>query len=223
MVGRRAMADPELAREVASQGHTVGTHTWSHRNMSTLTPPHARAEIDLGVSAVRRAARSPIAPFFRFPYLVHDEAMLAHLTTRNLAAFSIDIDPFDYRTQDSSRVIRDVIRRVLSNKKGIILFHDVESSTARGLKAVLDELRARDIRIVHLVPSRTAETIAAYDAFVAEPLNDARRELLTRRSSYWPLTKSGELVVGIPASARGGQATVSVRPVPQSKVPPAQP
>ncbi len=52
------MADPELAKEVARQGHTVGTHTWSHRNMSTLTPLHARAEIDLGFSAVRKCCRS---------------------------------------------------------------------------------------------------------------------------------------------------------------------
>jgi peptidoglycan-N-acetylglucosamine deacetylase len=201
MVGRRAMADPELAKEVARQGHTVGTHTWSHRNMSTLTAPHARAEIDLGFSAVREAVGAPIAPFFRFPYLVYDEAMLAHLTARNFAAFSIDIDPFDYRTHDPSRVVRDVVRRVLSNKKGIILLHDVEPSTARGLKIMLDELHARGIRIVHLIPRGTAQTIPVYDAFVAKPLSDAARALLAKRSTYWPLTKAGDLVVGIPVSA----------------------
>lgn len=210
MVGRRAMADGALAQEVARQGHTVGAHTWSHRNLNTLTPQHARAEIDLGFSAVRRAVGAPIAPFFRFPYLAHDKPTLTYLNTRNLAAFSIDIDPFDYRTRDPSRVIRDVVRRVLSNKKGIILLHDVEPSTASGLKTLLDELRAQGIRIVHMVPRGTAETIPAYDAFVAEPLDDARRELLTKRSSYWPLTKSGNLAVGIPVSAKGGQSKVSV-------------
>ena len=204
------MADPELAKEVARQGHTVGTHTWSHRNMSTLTPPHARAEIDLGISAVRQAVGAPIAPFFRFPYLVHDQAVLAHLTTRNLAAFSIDIDPFDYRTQDPSHVVRDVVRRVLSNKKGIILLHDVEPSTARGLKTLLDELHTRGIRIVHMIPSGTAQTIPVYDAFVAKPLNDADRDLLTKRSTYWPLTKAGDLAVGVPVSAKGSQTKVSI-------------
>ena len=221
MVGRRAMADPELAKEVAHQGHTVGTHTWSHRNMSTLNPPHARAEIDLGFSAVRKAVGAPIAPFFRFPYLVHDEAMLAHLTTRNVAAFSIDIDPFDYRTQDPSRVVRDVVRRVLSNKKGIILLHDVEPSTARGLKIMLDELHTRGIRIVHLIPSGTAQTIPVYDAFVAKPLNDTDRDLLTKRSTYWPLTKAGDLAVGLPGTAKGSQTRVSIPSSPERPQPPA--
>ena len=118
MVGRRAMADPALAQEVARQGHTIGTHTWSHRNMSTITTMHALAEIDLGFSAVRRAVGAPIAPFFRFPYLVQDEAMLAHLGSRNLAAFSIDIDPFDYRTRDPAQVVRDVVRKVDVGQEG---------------------------------------------------------------------------------------------------------
>ena len=221
MVGRRAMADAGLAQEVARQGHTIGAHTWSHRNLNTLTPLHARAEIDLGFSAVRSAVGAPIAPFFRFPYLAHDEAALKYLNTRNLAVFSINIDPFDYRTRDPSRVVRDVVRRVLSNKKGIILFHDVEPSTANGLKTVLDELRAQGIRIVHIVPTGTAKTIPAYDAFVAKPLNDASRKLLTTRSSYWPLTKSGDLVVGIPVSAKGGLTKASVPSSPDPPRPPA--
>jgi peptidoglycan-N-acetylglucosamine deacetylase len=203
MVGRRAMADPASAQEVARQGHTVGTHTWSHRNMSTITSQHALAEIDLGFSAVRKAVGAPIAPFFRFPYLVQDETMLAHLRARNLAAFSIDIDPFDYLTRDSSRVVRDVLRRVTSHKKGIILFHDVQPSTAGALKTVLDELYARGIRVVHLVPKGTAQTVAAYDAFVAKPLSDASRAMLTNRSTYWPLTRDGDLIGGVPVFAKG--------------------
>jgi hypothetical protein len=37
---------------------------------------------------------------------------------------------------------------------------------------------------------------------VARPLTDAARDLLTRRASYWPLTKEGELVLTLPGSAR---------------------
>jgi peptidoglycan/xylan/chitin deacetylase (PgdA/CDA1 family) len=202
MVGRNAMANPDLAQEVARQGHTIGTHTWSHRNMSTIAPAHAVAEIDLGISAVRHAVGAPIAPFFRFPYLVQDEAMLAHLARRNVAAFSIDIDPFDYRTRDSATVVRDVVRKTVAARKGIILMHDVQPSTAGALKTVLDELQARGFRVVHLVPKESVETVAAYDAFVARPMNDQTRELLTQRSTYWPLTKDGQLIGAVPVSTK---------------------
>ena len=124
------------------------------------------------------------------------------MRSRNVAAFSIDIDPFDYRTRDPAQVVRDVVRKVATAKKGIILLHDVEPSTAGGIKTLLDELQARGIRVVHLVAKGKAETVATYDAFVAKPLTDGARDLLTRRSSYWPLTKDGELVLTMPGSAR---------------------
>ena len=33
VVGRMAVADPEMVREYARLGHTVGIHTWSHANL----------------------------------------------------------------------------------------------------------------------------------------------------------------------------------------------
>lgn len=204
MVGRNALAHPDVAQEVARHGHTVGTHTWSHRNMSTIETAHALAEIDLGFSAVRHAVGGPIAPFFRFPYLVQDDAMLAHLAKRRVAAFSIDIDPFDYLTRNAATVARDVVRKTVAAKKGIILLHDVQPSTAGAVKTILDELQARGFRIVHVVPKakQHAETVATYDAFVARPLDGAARELLSRRSTYWPLRRDGQLVGTVPVSGK---------------------
>src|SRR5262249_41126782 len=138
-----------------------------------------------------------------FPYLVQDEAMLAHLAARNVAAFSIDIDPFDYRTRDAATFVRDVVRKTVAARKGIILLHDVQPSTAGALKTVLDELQAKGFRVVHLVAKQNVVTVAAYDAFAARPLNDATRAMLTQRSTYWPLTRDGELTGATPASAKG--------------------
>jgi peptidoglycan/xylan/chitin deacetylase (PgdA/CDA1 family) len=53
IVGRMAVADPEMVKEIARRGHTIGTHTWSQRNLRTLLPQRAKDEIELGLSAVR--------------------------------------------------------------------------------------------------------------------------------------------------------------------------
>ena len=37
VVGRMAVADPEMVKEYARRGHTVGTHTWSHQNLAQLS------------------------------------------------------------------------------------------------------------------------------------------------------------------------------------------
>jgi peptidoglycan/xylan/chitin deacetylase (PgdA/CDA1 family) len=164
IVGRMAVADPEMVKEIARRGHTIGTHTWSHRNLRTLLPQRAKEEIELGLSAVRQAAGGPIAPFFRFPYLSDTRAMITYLQQRQIGIFSIDADANDYRTQDAATVRRTIIRQLMEKRKGIILFHDIQPSTARGLKNLLDDLQARGFRVVHFAPKAPATTLPDYDA-----------------------------------------------------------
>ena len=87
IVGSMAVADPEMVKEIARRGHTIGTHTWSHRNLRTLLPQRAKDEIELGFSAVRKAVGGPIAPFFRFPYLSASRVLITYLQQRHIATF----------------------------------------------------------------------------------------------------------------------------------------
>jgi len=99
-----------MVREYARLGHTVGIHTWSHQNLHRMTPLKARAEIELGFSAVQQALGKPVAPFFRFPYLADSKGTMAHLKERNIAIFSIDVDSKDFRTRNPESVHRKVAR-----------------------------------------------------------------------------------------------------------------
>ena len=118
VVGRMAVADPEMVKEYARRGHTVGTHTWSHVNLQALTPLKARAEIELGFSAVQQAMGKPLAPFFRFPFLADPKSMIIHLQERQIGIFSIDVDSKDYRTRDPGTVHRKVMADLARTEKG---------------------------------------------------------------------------------------------------------
>jgi peptidoglycan/xylan/chitin deacetylase (PgdA/CDA1 family) len=65
-VGKMAAGLPEILRDVAKGGHTVGTHTWAHIEITKLKDEAAwKAEIEKGISAARRpssvirASRTP--------------------------------------------------------------------------------------------------------------------------------------------------------------------
>ena len=73
MVGRMAVANPAMVREVAAYGHTIATHTWSHKNLKQRRTRRGAGEIELGISAIQHALGEPVAPFFRFPYLAESE------------------------------------------------------------------------------------------------------------------------------------------------------
>ena len=213
MVGRMAVADPEMVREVAKRGHTIGTHTWSHRHLNTLTPSQAQGEIELGLSAVQHALGQPVAPFFRFPYLADSKSLLARLGARDIAVFSIDADSFDYRTPSPDTVHRTIISQLQSKGKGIILFHDIQPSTARGLKRLLDDLKVRGFKVVHLVPKSKATTLAEYNEAAVRELTRrssiAASDPLARRSLVWPILQVGRPAAGggPPADAGGVQET----------------
>ena len=211
VVGRMAVADPDMVQEYARQGHTVGTHTWSHANLQALSPARARAEIELGFSAVQGAIGRPIAPFFRFPYLRDTKWATDYLATRQLAAFSIDIDSKDYRTRDPSAVQRKVMADLQRQRKGIILFHDIHYSTARALPGLLAELKAKGFRVVHIQPKGELATVAEFDGQAQQELGRRRAavasEPLARRALTWPAAKA---IPSQPAAAEG-LATPPVR------------
>jgi peptidoglycan/xylan/chitin deacetylase (PgdA/CDA1 family) len=194
VVGRMAIADPEMVQEYDRRGHTVATHTWSHANLADLTPLKARAEIELGISAAQQALGKPVAPFFRFPYLRDPPSASMYLASRRLAVFSVDIDSKDYRTRDAIAVHQKVMADLARLKKGIILFHDIQPSTARALPGLLAELKAKGYRVVHLMPAATATSLAAYDNAAARALARRRaaasEQPLLERSLTWPTTST---------------------------------
>jgi peptidoglycan/xylan/chitin deacetylase (PgdA/CDA1 family) len=163
MTGQRILTYPELAREVIKRGHTAGTHTWSHQNLARISAEAAKTEIELAFSAQHKVLGGQAAPFFRFPYLSEPRSMVAHLRARNVANVSIDVDSHDYQTRSSTVVIRNVMKNLAIAGKGIILFHDIQPSTAGALKTLLTELKSKGYRVVHLVPRQEQTTIADYD------------------------------------------------------------
>ncbi len=164
IVGRMALVEPELLRRMAHQGHTIGLHTWSHKKLTTTSAIKAKEEIELGHSMVEKSLGHPVAPLFRFPYLAAPPSMLTYLGERNIATLGIDVDSKDFTTHKPEVMMNNVLRQLQAKGKGIILFHDIQASTAAGLKPLLAELKQRGYKVVHLTASKAVPTLKEYDA-----------------------------------------------------------
>lgn len=185
MVGRMAVAYPAMVREVAAAGHTVGIHTWSHKNLKAISPARAAGEIELGASAVGQALGKPVAPFFRFPYLADPSTIISYLQSRHVAIFSIGVDSLDFRTSSGDRMRRNVMRQLKARGRGIILMHDIQRSTAHGIQGLLDDLAKGGYKVVHLVPADDLKTRPEYDAYATE-LHKRRRTLANAPALHDP-------------------------------------
>jgi hypothetical protein len=92
-IGIHSTWEPGILKQVAAAGHSVGSHTWCHQDLSK-TKGHCRVdgksvaveydgkdEIERGISAVRWAVGGPTAPFFRFPALRQPPELIAASAT----------------------------------------------------------------------------------------------------------------------------------------------
>lgn len=165
-LGKMAIGLPEIIRDVARRGHTVGTHTWSHQDLRKKTDQEAKDEIEKGVSGVRRAVGGPISPFFRYPYLRDSKATLDHLASRNIAVFSTDADSFDFKRQTPEQLVKATMARLDKKGKGIVLFHDIQPHTAKAMPAFLAALKEGGYKIVQMKAAGELKTLAEYDALI---------------------------------------------------------
>ena len=179
-IGKHASYYPEILKQVLAAGHTVGTHTWSHADLSKAkTPDDAKEEIEKGFSAVHYYAQGgQIAPFFRFPDLRHPPEMLTYLGQRNIASFSTDIDSFDFKIHKPEQLIKSLIAKANKQGKGIILMHDFQKGTAAALPEILAQLKANGFKIVHMVPKEPVTTIPQYDEAI---LKDQKLPTVSQR------------------------------------------
>ena len=175
-IGEHAMWHPEITKQVIEAGETVGTHTWSHkdlaRNPYASDLEKAKEEIEMGNSAVHMAAAGangpPVAAFFRFPDLQHPPPMVSYLGERNIAIFSTDIDSFDFKLKKPELVIKSIMTKLEKRGKGIILMHDFQRGTAEALPELIRQLKAGGYKVVHMVARQPLTTLPKYDEMVTQ-------------------------------------------------------
>jgi peptidoglycan/xylan/chitin deacetylase (PgdA/CDA1 family) len=171
-IGKHATYHPEILKQVASAGHTIGSHTWSHKDLSRkpygTDLEQAKEEIEKGISAIRFALGAPAAPFFRFPALKHPPELVTYLGQRNIGIFSTDMDSFDFTVRKPDAVVKNVMTKLEKHGKGIVLMHDFQGHTAQAVPDLLAQLKAGGYKIVHMKARDAVTTIAKYDEAIAK-------------------------------------------------------
>jgi peptidoglycan/xylan/chitin deacetylase (PgdA/CDA1 family) len=159
MLGSSAQAHPQLAQQVAAHGHTVGSHTFDHVDLSKLSRQAALDEIAKGERAVQLALAGGgqvLSPFFRFPYLAQTGFLRTNLMQGSMVILDVDIDSKDYYTDTPEVVIARTMDRLAARGSGIILFHDIHQRTVQLLPQSLAQLEERGYSVVRLVPKDTS-------------------------------------------------------------------
>jgi len=161
LIGKEASEHPDLVRRIAGEGHTIGHHTWSHPSLMRIPQANAFKEIDDGIAADEQALHgiattTPTTPFFRFPGFESTPATLDLLRSRGIVVFGADLWASDWNHLTPRQELLLLVRRLRLARKGIILLHDSQPSTAAMLPAFLRYLHEARYHVVHVVPTGPA-------------------------------------------------------------------
>ena len=158
-IGEMARFSPEGVRKLLAADHTIGTHTQTHPlSMNRMPTERAKQEIDDGIASTKAALgdnADALAPFFRIPGLLRADNVEDYLAEQGIQVWSADFLADDWRHISSARVYDLAISRLEAKGRGILLLHDIQARTVAALPRILETLKARGYRIVHVVPCST--------------------------------------------------------------------
>ena len=154
MIGRMANEFPGLVRRAFSAGHTIGSHSQNHpSNIQTMPTADAEKEVEDGITSITTALgdTEALTPFFRFPGFGRTAEVESYLASRGIMVWSADFPADDWTHISAQQVMARALERLERKGKGVLLLHDIQPATALALPGLLQELKRRNYRIVHVV------------------------------------------------------------------------
>ncbi|HEY2752559.1 glycosyltransferase, partial [Phenylobacterium sp.] len=194
VIGKNMAAKPGLVAREVREGHDVGSHTWTHPDISKV--PAAQTAVELSATQrlfetiTGRSMRLFRPPYFgdAEPSTPREVAPLLAAQTQGYMSVGLRIDPDDWDHPDAStpsRIINTALTRLAdhTDRPGqVILLHDSggdRSRTVEALPALIDALRAHGYKLVTI-----GELAGMTPAEVLPPTSRNSVELMLDRMGF---------------------------------------
>ena len=142
VVGSRVAPNARLIARMHAAHFEIGNHSWSHPDLTELTPKQIRAQITKTQLAIEKAG-APAPTLFRPPYGYIDKKIRANV---HLTFMFWNEDPEDWNADKASQVAARVIRD--ARPGGVVDMHDIYDVTADALPTVLRGLKGQGFHFV---------------------------------------------------------------------------
>jgi peptidoglycan/xylan/chitin deacetylase (PgdA/CDA1 family) len=146
VIGRSVDMYPQIVRRIVAEGHEVGNHTYTHRNLTKLSDSEVLRELTRTRESIVKAAG--VQPrTMRPPYgalLQRQRAMIHEDFGYPTVLWSVD--PRDWQRPGVSAVTSRILTN--SHNGAIILAHDLHAPTVDAMPGTLDGLLRKGFNFV---------------------------------------------------------------------------
>lgn len=135
LIGAEMEQNPDLARRIASHGHELGNHSYTHKHMVLKSPSFIRDEVERTDRLIRDSGYEGKI-HFRPPYCYKLVLLPHYLGKTDRKTITMDIEPDSYPeiAGDPEKITNHVVER--ARPGSIILLHVMYKSREPSLEAV---------------------------------------------------------------------------------------
>lgn len=147
VVGSQVERMPELAKRIVAEGHVLGNHTWSHRNLTEVAAGELTFEIDHTQQVLAGLGGAPVR-CFRTPFGRVNRHVRDAVHARGLSLSEWTTDSADWKQPGTQAIVTRALEGAVPG--AVLLFHDSGpdmSQTVAALPAIITGVRAKGLSL----------------------------------------------------------------------------
>lgn len=143
VLGSRADDFPQLLQRMILEGNEIGNHTFSHKQLTTLSKENIEEEISATQEAIH-SVTNRYPNIIRPPYGSKNDTVMRCSAGKMLVTWSVDSE--DWRSRNAQTIVNKVLKEVKDGD--IILMHDLYASTAEAAIILIPKLQEKGYQLV---------------------------------------------------------------------------
>lgn len=143
VLGSKAESEPKILQRMILEGNEIGNHTYSHKQLTTLSKERIEEEITHTQESIYKVTNQ-YPQIIRPPYGSRNDTVLQCADDKKIVTWTIDTE--DWRSKNTEKVVQIVLDQVEDGS--IILMHDLYASTAEAAIILIPELQERGYQLV---------------------------------------------------------------------------
>lgn len=145
-LGQMIKANPGVAKEIASMGHEVASHSISHPDLVRASAAKLKREV-LGSADIMEQIYGRRPLLMRPPYGAHNKAVDEAVGSSGAAVIQWNVDTTDWKTRSAAQTENLLLTAVLK-ANSIVVMHDIHASTVAAAPGVLKGLQDKHVTLV---------------------------------------------------------------------------
>lgn len=142
VVGDNVWRRPDTMKKMAAIGCEVGNHTYTHPNLTKLTPEQIQSEINKTNQAVK-AVLGYETESVRPTYGAVNDVVIQNIP---YPLVHWNVDTTDWQQKDAAAVINHVLQTAQDGD--IVLLHDIHATTVEAMMTLIPELKEQGYQLV---------------------------------------------------------------------------